>query len=220
MIFVLPKGRNFSEIQVPFVIGWRTARSDLFCYVNKSYTSVGCMFCHETSGPHANTASNSLFSRYFHFIHHINVWSLTTLVAIQISIWMLKVRKFLERREKRTDLHFGVHTGMRLLNINAIHLPPCHCEVRSLCGFMLLTINVVLCLSCFISFLTAMSTTRRIRTGIWQNPKCVPSSWRLRFSVTTDVAVADVKIIYKLCLSPSLHQNYSARISDLASVLQ
>jgi len=82
MISVLPKGSNFSELQVPFVIGWRLARSSFFTYVNKSYTSMGCTFSHETWGPHANTASNSLFSKYFYFIYHISVWGLNILVVI------------------------------------------------------------------------------------------------------------------------------------------
>jgi len=51
--------------------------------------------------------------------------------------------------ENRTDVHFGVDTGTRLLNINVIHLPPTPCEVCSLCGSMLQTLNVVLCLSYF-----------------------------------------------------------------------
>ena len=66
---------------------------------------------------------------------------------------MLTEWKFLELRKKRTDVHFGVHTGMRVLNINAIHCLPSPCEVCSLCGSVLQTLNVVLRLSCFISFL-------------------------------------------------------------------
>ena len=56
---------------------------------------------------------------------------------------MLTVGKFLEGREKWTDVHFGVHTGTRLLNINTIRLPQHPCEVRSLCGSKLQTLHVV-----------------------------------------------------------------------------